>query len=924
MDAGARTLVGRTNECDVLDRLLAGAREGRSGVLVLVGEPGVGKTALVEYAVAAGAGLRVARAVGVESEAELAFAALHQLCAPMLERLDRLPDPQRAALSAAVGLSAGNAPERFLVGLATLSLLSSAAEDQPLLCIVDDAQWLDRPSAQALAFVARRLMADPVALVIATRARSDDWAGLPELPVAGLADADARTLLASVIRTPLDERVRDRIIAETHGNPLALLELPRDLSPGELTVGFGGSSGLTVSGRVEETFRRRVEGLPDETQRLLLVAAADQLGDPSTVWRAAEQLGVSADAATPAAEAGLLETFPTVHFHHPLVRSAVYGAAPVEERRAAHRALAAVTDADTEPDRRAWHLAAAATGPDEEIAAELERSAGRAQIRGGMAAAAAFLERAAELTPDRERQGMRLLFAAGAHLSAGAHDRAEDLLASSMRYPDDPIAKAQVMRMEGAIRFADGRGGDTPSLLFDAAMAVRDIDAGFARETLFEAYEAAMWAAHLTTGTTEHDVAVAARAVPPPDGDPATVSLLLSGYTERLTASYADAVDPWRRAAAAVAEDARGEPTLQWWYGMAWNATGELFDFESHLAIARLRVRLAREQGALVTLPVALSCLAWNEMLSGRVDLGESLVMEAIEIAKSAGIPSMPGAQDLMRLGMLVWRGYDEQADPFAQRVIAEAGVRGQGLAAVLAGYCLMLLELGHARYDTAHAHAARVFEADPLYIGSIALADIVEATLRDGDRESAQAAAERLAERATASGTPWGLGLLARARALLATDEEADALYREAIDQLEHSGVTVDLARAHLLYGEWLRRQRRRRDARAELRIAHQMLEATGGGAFAHRAQVELLATGEHARVRTDSTRDELTPQERQVAALAAGGESNAEIAAQLFISPHTVAYHLRKVFSKLDISSRNQLGDALGDQQAAERLPA
>jgi DNA-binding CsgD family transcriptional regulator len=919
---GGRLLVGRRSECDVLDHLLAEARSGRSQVLVLGGEPGVGKTALLEYLVGSADGFRVARAVGVQSEVELAFAALQQLCAPMLDGLDGLPEPQRDALGAALGLSAGNAPERFLVGLAALSLLSAAAERQPLLCVVDDAQWLDRPSAQALAFVARRLMADPVALVFASREPSEDLAGLPELGVGGLADKDARELLAAAVKAPLDERVRDRIVAEAGGNPLALLELPRGLSPGELAVGFGPTRSIPLSGRIEESYRRRVEDLPADTQQLLHVAAADQLGDPITVWMAADRLGVPRDAAAPAAEAGLLDTVPAFRFHHPLVRSAVYDAASVAQRRAAHRALAEVIDPETDPDRRAWHLAAATTGPDEEIAGELERSAGRAQVRGGMAAAAAFLERSAELTPDRERQATRLLMAARAHLIAGAHERAEDLLSSASRHLPDPGARAQAMRMEGAIRFADGRGGDTPSLLFDAAMALRDLDVPLARETLFEAFEAAMWAGHLTTGTTMFDVARAARNLPPPEGHTATVSLLLSGYTERLTASYADGVDSWRRAAEAVADDARGEPRLQWWHGMAWNATGELFDFPSHLAIARLRARLAREEGALVTLPVALSCLAWSEMLSGRVDVGESLVTEAIDIAESAGIPSMPGAQDLMRLGMLVWRGHDTEAGPFADAVIAEAGMRSQGLAAVLARYCLMILELGHARYGAARSHALAVYEDDPLYIGSIALADIVEATLRSDDRATAAAAAERLSERALASGMPWGLGLMARARALLATDAEAESLYLEAIAQLERSGVVTDLARAHLLYGEWLRRRRRRKDAREALRTAHTMLQATGGSAFANRASIELLATGERARERTDASRDELTPQERQVAELAADGDSNAEIAAQLFISPHTVAYHLRKVFAKLDITSRNQLGGVLGDELEAAAL--
>ena len=914
-------LVGRRDECDVLDGLLVAARGGRSGVLVLRGDPGVGKTALVDYAVGSASGFRVARAVGVESEVELAFAALHQLCAPMLDRMEHLPGPQRDALGAAFGLSAGTAPERFLVGLAALSLLSETAHEQPLLCVVDDAHWLDRASAQALAFVARRLLADPVALVFATREESVELAGLPELVVAGLGEDDARTLLASAVEGPLDDRVRDRIVAETRGNPLALLELPRGLTPAQLAVGFRVPVTQPLSGRIEESFQRRVEELPVATQRLLLVAAADQLGEPTTVWGAADLLGIDREAAAPSADAGLLEIGTHVRFRHPLVRSAVYRAAAPQDRQAAHRALAEATNRELDPDRRAWHLAEAATGPDEEVAAELERSAGRAQERGGLGAAAAFLERSAELTPEPERRALRLLLAAGADLASGANDRAQRMLQESVPHLSDPVSRAQALGMEGAIRFADGHGGDTPGLLFDAAMALREIDAGIARGTLMDAFEAAMWAGQLTSGTNVHDVAEAARALPPPDGDEATPSLLLSGYTEWLTTSYASAVEWWRRAAEAYPDELGSQPNPQW-LGMVWNATGELFDFETHLGVARERVRVAREYGALATLPVALSCQAWSEHLAGRIGLAETLTAEARDIAAALGTPAMPGAHEVMNLAMLAWRGVEQETRQLADAVIADAVARGQGLGVTLAQLCLTTLELGHGRYEEARVFALEAYKADAPYIGSIYLADTVEAAARAGDLEAARHALDRLSERALATGTPWGLGMRARARALLAEDDEAEALYEESLDQLEHSGVVTDLARARLNYGEWLRRRRRRRDARMQLRLAHDMLQATGGGAFAHRARVELLATGEHARARVEESRDELTPQEKQIAQMAADGESNAEIAAQLFISPHTVAYHLRKVFSKLGVSSRNQLAGAMDEQR--EPVPA
>jgi DNA-binding CsgD family transcriptional regulator/tetratricopeptide (TPR) repeat protein len=908
-------LVGRRSECDVLDRLLSDVRGGRSGVLVVHGEAGVGKTTLVEYAIGAASGFRVARAVGVESEAELAFAALQQLCAPMLDRLDRLPTPQREALATAFGLSAGTAPERFLVGLAALNLLSATAQDKPLLCVVDDGQWLDRASGQALAFVARRLLADPVALVFATRVETEELAGLPELIVHGLHEDDARALLASAIDGPLDERVRDRILAETRGNPLALLELPRGLTAAQLAVGFGLPDALPLSGRIEESFRRRIQQLPLDTQRLLLVASADALGEPARVWRAAESLGIGTDAGQPAAEAGLLDIGTRVRFRHPLVRSAVYRGASLEERRSVHRALAEAADPELDPDRRAWHLAEATPGADEDVASELECSAGRAQERGGLAAAAAFLERAAELSPDPQRQATRRLLAAGADLAAGAGERAQRLLDQSAPHLTDPGARARAMRLEGAIRFASGRGADTPKLLFEAAMALRDVDLRLARETLIDAFQAAMWAGDLTTGTTMRGVAEAARTMPDPAADATTPSLLLSGYTERLTSGYAAAVEWWRRAAEALPALVSREPNAHW-YEMAWSATGELFDFESNIAIARERVRLDRAQGALSTLPYALSCLAWCERLAGRVDTAESLTAEARDMAAAIGTPAMPGSHEIMNLAMLAWRGREQETRLMADAVIAEAVARGQGMGVTLAQLSLATLDLAHGHYEEARICALAAFEQDVPYIGAIHIPDMVEAAVRCGDMDAAHAGVSRLSERAPASGAPWGLGLLARASALVADDGDAEALYVEALDHLGRSRVVTDVARTRLLYGEWLRRQRRRRDARTQLRAAYEMLQATGGAAFAHRASVELLATGERARARVPETRDELTPQEQQIAQLAAEGESNADIAAQLFISPHTVAYHLRKVFGKLGIASRNQLASVMGDR--------
>src|SRR6516165_6737659 len=556
-------LLGRASERGALEELLEGARGGRSRVLVRCGEPGVGKTALLEDAVKAASGFLVARASGVEAEMELPFATLQMLCAPMLDRLDHLPEPQRAAIGTAFGVSSGHEPEQLLVGVAVLSLLADAAREGPVLCVIDDAQWLDRASAQALAFVARRLLADAVAVLFATRERTDTvLAGLPEMSLQGLADDDARALLSSVIDGPLDDRTRDRIVTETHGNPLALLELPRGQTPAELALGFGVPDATPLSGRIEDHYRQTIDGLPAQTQRLLLIAALEPLGEAARVRQAGQLLGVGADAAEPAVMAGLLEA--NLRFHHPLVRSAVYRSTTAEQRRRVHLALAEVTDPDADPDYRAWHRAQGATGPDEDLAQELERSAGRAQHRGGRAAAAGLLERSAELTPESQRKAARSLLAANAQLSAGATIRAQALLDQSLPNLSDARSRAQAARTQGMIRFYEGRGGETPSLLFQAAMDLKDTDPRLAREVLLEALGAAMWAGRLTTGTTPLTVAQAASDIPAPDEDEQVGSLLLTAYTRRLTDSYASAVDGWRQAIAAYAHELRGQPELKW------------------------------------------------------------------------------------------------------------------------------------------------------------------------------------------------------------------------------------------------------------------------------------------------------------------------------------------------------------------------
>ena len=904
-------LVDRLPERAALSQLLDAARAGRSGVLVMRGEPGIGKTALLEYAIGAAAGLRVARVAGVESEMELAFAALQQLCAPMLDKLAGLPDPQRDALGVAFGLTTGTAPDRFLVGLAALSLLSEVAEQQPLLCVIDDAQWLDRASAQALAFVARRLLAEPVALVFATREPGEEYRGLPELPVGGLRDSDAQELLSSVIRGPLDERVRDRIVAETRGNPLALLELPRGV-PG--VPGVPGMPG--VPGRIEDSFRRRLEVLPAATQLLMLVAAAEPAGEPTLVWRAAERLGIGADAVAPAADAGLLTIGERVTFRHPLVRSAVYRAASPPERRAAHQALAGATDPQADPDRRAWHRAQATPGPDEELAAELERSAGRAQARGGLAAAAAFLERSAALTLDPVRQAERALAAAQAKYQAGEFDATLALLATAEAGPPDQLRRARADLLRGQIAFSSSRGSDAPPLLLKAARQFEPLDPRLARETYLDALAAATFAGRLALGGGMREVAEAARMAPPTPGPPRGPDLLLEGISLVICEGYPAGAPVLRRAVSAFrGTDVSTEEGLRWLW-LACRAALIVWDYASFDVLSDRQVTLARDAGALTVLPIAFNMRSTAHLYAGEFTRAASMVTQAESVTEATGSSIAPyGA-----VALAAYRGREAQAAHLLQTATDDAERRGEGRALSYIGWADAVLYNSLGRYEEALAVAQRASEDCPaVQFADWALVELVEAAVRSAVPERATGAVQRLSGIARACGTDWVVGAEARSRALVSNGAAAENLYREAIDCFGRTGLRVDLARAHLIYGEWLRRERRRRDAREQLSSAYEIFDSVGAAAFAERARIELRATGGYARQQTTETPDTLTAQEALIARLAGGGASNPEIAAQLFISPATVAYHLRKVFTKLGVSSRNQLAPALPARKGA-----
>jgi DNA-binding CsgD family transcriptional regulator len=912
----AATLIDRIDERFAIDRLVRLVRAGHSQVLVLHGEAGVGKTMLLRYLRDQATGCRVLRAFGVQSEMELAFAGLHQLCAPLLDRLADVPGPQRDALLTAFGMSAGPPPDRFLVGLAALSLLSAAAEDQPVIAIIDDAQWLDRASAQALGFVARRLSADAVGLVAAARVPGEEASGLPQMTIGGLKESDARTLLDSVLSAPIDDQIRDRLIAEARGNPLALVELPRGLTAAEMAGGYGlPAAASALSRRIEDSFRRQIEALPDETQRLLVLAAADPSGDLTLVWRAAAGLGIAPDAAEPAADAGLADFGARLRFRHPLVRSATYRSASPRARRQAHAALAEATDPEFDPDRRAWHRAQAASGPDEDVAAELEHSAGRARSRGGLAAAAAFLERAAMLTLDPARRAERALEAAGIKLQAGAYDAAKELLATAEAGPLSKLQHAQCDILRARLAYLTNRGSDAPPLLLDVARRLEGIDVDLSRATYLDAMVAAMFAGRLAApGSSTRDVAQAAIAAPRPLHAPRAVDLLLDGLAVLFSEGYGPAVPTLRRALDAFDGSMSTDEELSLLF-LGSVVAQDLWDDQRCQDFSLRLVQLSRQAGSLSELPIALSARAYMMVHAGDLAGAASVTGEAEAAAEATRVKLAPyGAMALAAM-----RGRQAETSELIEAATRDVVPRGEGTALALIEWSKAVLYNGLGRYPQAIAAAEDILayqEGRDMGSANYALVELAEAAVHTGQTDKAAGAVTRFTEVATATGTEWALGTSARCRALLCEGDEADGLFRESITRLGRARARPDLARAHLLYGEWLRREHRRAEARNHLHIAHDMLEAMGMEAFAERAAHELQATGETARRRAAGSRDEeLTAQEAQIARLARVGLSNPEIGARLFISARTVQYHLSKIFAKLDITSRSQLHEVLVD---------
>jgi DNA-binding CsgD family transcriptional regulator len=911
-------LRAREPECALLEELLADIRHGVSRSLVLRGDTGIGKTALLRYLIDAAADLSVVRAVGVESEMELAYASLHQVCAPLLGRLERLPPPQRQALKTVFGISAGAPPDRFLVGLGVLSLLAEDAERRPVLCVVDDAQWLDDASALTLAFVARRLLAEPVGIVFAAREPGDELQHVPELEVRGLVKGDARALLLGNVRGRLDAAICEQIVAESHGNPLALIELPRTWRAADLAGGFGVPASHGLDSKIEQSYVQRIRGLPPDTQILVLAAAAEPLGDPVLLERAAGALGIGMTATGPAVDAGLFTLGGRVEFAHPLVRSAAYRSAAPDDRRRTHRALAESTDPRTDPDRRAWHRARATPGTNEEVAADLERSAGRAQARGGVAAAAAFLGRAAALSPDPGERARRALEAADAKQLAGAPEAASALLATAVEGSLDERASALAERLKGQIALDLRRFREAVPFLLEAAGRLGSIEPVAARATYLEALRAAHIGAPFD-GELLRRAAETARNMPPPHRPSGAFDVLLAGLAVRFTDGYAASAALLKRALRAVLdEDGVADQDVRW-PGFARAVALDLFDDQACHAMCTRSVELARERGALGVLPLALNYLAVVRSFEGDLDGAEALVEESDAIADATGATRI----EFAKLPLAGFRGDEAALSKLVEATEPVAIARAEGVLLTFGEHARALLYNGLGSYEAALPVAERASARDQLTVSIWSLPELVEASVRCGRSEAAAAALERLTERTQAAGTDLALGIEARSRALVSAGGAADELYCEAVDRLGRCRLAPDRARAHLLYGEWLRRERRRVDAREQLRAAHEQFTSIGMDAFAERARHELLATGEHVQKRTAVAQDDLTAQERQIARLARDGFSNVEIGARLFISQHTVAYHLRKVFSKLGVTKRHQLLSALGDRLEAGALP-
>jgi DNA-binding CsgD family transcriptional regulator len=922
MCTSAWPLLDRHAEREAIDELLAAARDGLSGALMLTGEPGIGKTRLLEYAAAAAADLRAIWLAGVESETQLGFGALHRLLRPFLDQVPGLPVPQRDALSAAFGLAGGGEPpDRYLVGLATLTLLASVAVDQPVLCLVDDAHWMDRESAEALAFTARRLHADSLAFIFAARLEASDPTAFDSLAVYrldGLQSLDATVLLALGVEGSLDPAVAGRLVSGTGGNPLALIELTAQLSPEQLAGVAPLPVRLPVNRTLNAHFRAAIGALPADTRTLLLLIAAAPADDAPLIWRAAGKLGLSARAADAAAERGIVTRQSRLAFRHPLIRSAVYADADPAQRRQVHAALAAACESAGDTERSAWHRAEAAAGADDQIAAGLEAAAELARARGGYSEQALFLSRAAELTPAPHRRAERRLAAADAHVMSGDPAAAEILLDMATADLNGRAQRARARQIRAVVEMCYARVANVPAMLLDAVAELGDQDQAMTWDLLFAAMHAALMARERANGTTLADVAKATiTAWHDPDAPDWSADLIMEGLARRVAEGHAPAVPVLRMALARLRAAAKLKETGIPLSVLVSFATDELWDIDSRRELTDRLAAVDRGQGALYALSQTLLVAAQTEITAGRLAEADACYAQADDYFAATGSPA-DGA--IHRAQLFAWTGREAELHAAVARIADLADWFGLGHMHKMGLHALAMLDLGRGRYQSALDHALAIFYDDPPSVGNLVLPLVVEAGVRAGHHGAAAAALARMTERAQAAGTSWGLGLLARCQALMSAGEHAEFRYRDSVELLSQVPVALDLAHTRLLYGEWLRRCNRRREAREQLRAAHQLFGSCGAVPFAERARTELLATGEHVRKRTVPTRNDLTPQERHVATLAAEGSANAEIAARLFITVSTVEFHLNKVFRKLGISARRQIAARIAAEPAEE----
>jgi DNA-binding CsgD family transcriptional regulator len=908
-------MIGREEERGKIDVLIADAREGVSGALVLRGEAGIGKSSLVEYAVDAARPFRLAQVAGVEAEVELSFAGLQRLLMPFESQLELLPNIQRDALTTALGIgpTAPTPTDRFLVGLATLSLMTLAATQDGLLCVVDDAQWLDRESLEVLAFVARRIYADKIVALFAVREPSDrdaPFEGITSHHLVGLQGSDALDLLALATDVPVSDEVAAQLLAEANGNPLAINEIAAELTAVQLLGHSPLPDPLPIGERLEARFLGQVRALMPEAQLVLLVAAAESSEDPDLFWRCIAQLKISPEGIASARDSGLLVLRPKIVFRHPLIRSAVYSGASLSDKRRVHTALAEATTREADGDRWAWHMAASSIGPSEEVASALQETAERGHARGGHSAVCSTFSRAAELTPDTALRAIRYLKAAEAAIAAGDSSAAHRLLTLSDSGLTDPFLRALAQRLRGYV-LRLGLSRDSSAVLHEAARSLEPFDLSEARDTWLAALDAELNLGDGTDRSELRDIATSALTRvrgPLINGDDPS-DLILDGMATRASAGYAEAVPLLRRALSSFCDERAQRDTRPAWYLLFEIAAVELLDDQALEAVLARLTQLSRDQGTWYTLSTTLLRDASHQVQRGQFERAAALFTQCEEIRSFTG----QVWHDYLGIELMAWLGQEDATRAAAWEAEDLATRARRTSARHCANTGLSLLFLGQGLYSDALSHAHQVYAADAPRWGTPILPNLIEAAARSGDLSMASEALARLSRRAIATGTPLALGLLARSGALVDGDETAESSYRTAIEYLSASNFDTELARAHLLYGEWLRRQKRKIDARVELRTALDMFSGMGALAFAKRSQIELQATGETARRRTVKTQSDLTPQEYQIARLAARGATNPEIAGQMFLSSSTIDFHLRKVYRKLGVASRRQLAVAI-----------